>query len=106
MRPKAAKLIRAAQTVMGVSALAILCWSTYEVVLYLRTTPRFDVRKLSVVGIQHVQESQVLAKGGFEVGTNSFRVDLDEVRQRVEELDWVRYASVQRVFPDQIVIKI
>src|SRR5262249_13848505 len=51
-------------------------------------------------------ENEVLAKARFDVGTNVFRVDLDGIRERVEELDWVRYALVQRVLPDQIIIKI
>ena len=48
----------------------------------------------------------MLAKAGFEVGTNVFRVNLDQVRERVEDLQWVRNAIVERVLPDQIIIKV
>jgi cell division protein FtsQ len=75
-------------------------------VVFLTTDARFEVQKLSVSGLKRVEENQVLAKAGFEVGTNVFRVKLDEVRERVEELPWVRYATVERVLPDKIIIKV
>jgi cell division protein FtsQ len=75
-------------------------------VVFLTTDARFEVQKLSVSGLKHVEENQVLAKAGFEVGTNVFRVKLDKIRERVEELPWVRYATVERVLPDKIIIKI
>jgi cell division protein FtsQ len=106
MKSKIAMVFRAAQIVITVSALSGLCWGAYRVVLYLRTAPRFDVQQLSVSGLKRVKENEVLAKAGFEVGTNVFRVDLEEMRQKVEELDGVRYAAVQRVLPDQIIIKV
>jgi cell division septal protein FtsQ len=106
MKQKLAKLIRLVQITIAFSAVAGLLWGVFEVVSYLRTAHRFEVQKLSVSGLKHVEENEVLAKAGFEVGTNVFRVDLEEIRKRVEELDWVRYASVQRVLPDQIIIKV
>jgi len=106
MKQRLVHLLRYAHITMAIAALAGLCWGSYEVVLYLRTAPRFDVQKLSVYGLKRVEENQVLAKAGFDVGTNVFRVNLDEIRNRVEELDWVRYALVERVLPDQIIIKV
>src|SRR5215831_7250580 len=81
-------------------------WAAYSAVVFLTTDARFEVQKLSVSGLKRVEENQVLAKAGFEVGTNVFRVKLDRVRQRVEELPWVRYATVERVLPDKIIIKV
>src|SRR5205085_9558400 len=78
MQPKLAKLIKLLQIVIATSALLGLCWVGYESMVYLRTAPRFEVRKLSVSGLKRVQENQVLAKAGFEVGTNVFRANLDE----------------------------
>jgi cell division septal protein FtsQ len=97
--------------VVAASFLFALClvpigWAAYSAVVFLTTDARFEVQKLSVSGLKRVEENQVLAKAGFEVGTNVFRVNLDKVRERVEELPWVRYAMVERVFPDKIIIKI
>jgi cell division septal protein FtsQ len=81
-------------------------WAVYTGIVFLTSNPRFEVRKLSVSGLKRVEENQVLAKAGFGVGTNVFRVKLDEIRRHVEELQWVRHALVERVLPDQIIIKI
>ena len=106
MKPMTVRLIRFLQALMVVSSLAGLGWAAYQAVLYLRTSPRFEVQKFSISGVRRIEESVVLARAGLEAGTNIFQLDLNEVRRHVEDLDWVRYASVQRVLPDQIVIKI
>jgi len=106
MKIKAGKLIRSGQIVAAVAVFAVLFWATYETVVYFRTAPRFEVKQLSVLGLKRVRQNQVLAKAGFVVGTNVFCISLDEIRERVEDLEWVRYAAVQRVLPDEIVIKI
>jgi cell division septal protein FtsQ len=103
---KMAKLIRVAQVAMAVAAFSVLCWAGYSVIVYLATAPRFEVRKLSVSGLKRVEENQILAKAGFEMGTNVFKVNLRQIRERVEELEWVRHAMVERVLPDQIIVKV
>jgi cell division protein FtsQ len=106
MKFKAAKLLWIAQVMISLSGFAVLGWGVYEGVFYLRTAPRFQVQKLTVSGLKHIHESDVLMRPGFEVGTNIFKIRLDEIRTRVEEIPWVRYAQVQRVLPDQVVIKV
>jgi cell division protein FtsQ len=106
MKLKLSKLFRFVQIAASVLGLVVLCWTAYTAVLYVRTSPRFEVKKISVSGLKRVRESQVLAKAGFDVGANAFQVSLDDIRERVETLEWVRYATVQRVLPDEIVVKI
>jgi cell division protein FtsQ len=101
-----AALIRYLQIGVLLVSLGGLGWAGYTAAHFLRTAAVFDVKKLSVSGLKRVDENQVLAEAGFEVGTNIFKIDLTDVRQRVEGLQWVRYALVQRVLPDQIVVKV
>ena len=103
---KIAKLIRYAQIAAIVTGFLIVSWVGYSVIFYLATSPRFEVKKLSVAGLKRVEENQILARAGFEVGTNVFKVSLEEIRERIEDLQWVRYAIVERVLPDQIIIKV
>jgi cell division protein FtsQ len=93
------------------SLLFLIClipigWAAYSAVEYFTTDSRFEVQKLAVSGLKRVEENQVLAKTGFEVGTNVFHAKLDRIRERVEELPWVQHALVERVLPDKIIIKI
>ena len=101
-----ARLIRFAEVAMGIVALVILYWIGHAAVGYVAGAPRFEVQKLSVSGLKRVAESEVLAKAGFEIGTNVFKADLQQIREQVEELQWVRHALVERVLPDQIIIKV
>lgn len=103
---KTSKIKLFTQIVMATAGMAILCWAGYSVILYLTNAPRFEVQKLSVSGLKRVDENQVLAKAGFEAGTNVFSVNLQQIREQIEELQWVRHAMVERVLPDQIIIKI
>jgi len=100
------QFVRCLQTTAAVGILGGLCWGAYSVIVVLKAAPRFEVEKLSVSGLRRVDENQVLAKAGFEVGTNVFDVNLQEMRERVEQLQWVRHALVERVLPDQIIIKV
>ena len=103
---KMIKLIRIAQIAMITAAVLLTCWAGYSVVFYVTTASRFEVKKFSVSGLKRIDENQLLSKAGFEAGANVFRVDLQAIRQRVEALQWVRHAMVERVFPDQIIIKV
>lgn len=103
---KLAKLIRFGRIAAAVLSLAVICWIIYSASSYLVTAPRFEVKKFSVSGLKRVEENQIIAKAGFDLGTNVFRVNLQEIRKRVEELQWVRHAMVERALPDQIIIKV
>jgi cell division protein FtsQ len=100
------KLLIIVASLFFVICLIPLGWAAYSAAVYLMTDARFEVQKLSVSGLKRVDENEVLTKARFGVGTNVFRVKLDQIRERVEELPWVRYALVERVLPDKIIIKI
>ena len=76
----------------------------YLTAAYARSTERLEIRKMSVAGLHRVSENEVLARVNYTPGTNLLRVGLDGARRSVEEIPWVRHATVQRVWPDEIVI--
>jgi len=80
-------------------------WSGFE---YFRTAPRFSVRQITVVGLKRVDEDDVMQRVNLQTGknTNIFAVDMEDVRNRVEQIQWVRYATVARVLPDQLVVRV
>jgi cell division septal protein FtsQ len=101
-----AKIWKAMQLTSAVLALAVIGYGSYTAIRYLRTSERFQIHQLAVSSLKRVEENQVKAQANVEIGTNVFAVDLDELRERVESLPWVRYALVQRVLPDKIAIKV
>jgi cell division protein FtsQ len=92
--------------VAAVAVLIVGGYAVYTVIHYMRTSPRFAIRTVSVVGLNRVEEGRVLRQAGVKGTVNLFAVDLEGVRERVEALRWVRYATVQRLLPDTIAIKI
>jgi cell division protein FtsQ len=101
-----ARIWKSLLLITALSVVSIVGWGVYIVVHYLGTSPRFEVRKVAVAGLRRVESTAVLVQAGLPDKVNVFSVDLAKVRERVEELKWVRFATVQRVLPDAIGIKI
>jgi cell division protein FtsQ len=66
----------------------------------------FVVRDVFVVGRGETPKATLLDALDVKRGTPILAVDLEEARQRVQALPWVRQASVRRVLPDKLVIEI
>ena len=101
-----AELLRYVYVVVFVVVLVGFGWGLYQTAAYARNTERLEIRKMSVAGLHRVSENEVLARVGYTPGTNLLRVGLDDARRSVELIPWVRHATVQRVWPDEIVISV
>ena len=75
---------------------------------YLLRSPKFAIGIKEIQGLRHLSESQVLlkAKEIEEQNRSLFALDLDSLRTSVELLPWVRTATVQRVWPDRLMIQV
>ena len=84
------------------------CWlslalTSYAVVHYLRTTPRFDVKKVSVAGLKRVEDDAGVRAGGpARFRTISFRSISTTFANASKDSAGCAYATVQRVLPDKI----
>lgn len=69
---------------------------------------RLDLRVLNimVIGVEKLPQDQVLEASKIEVGDNIFLVDLAEVKGRIENLTWVREATISRSLPNSIIIDV
>ena len=87
------KLWKGLLVVSAVAGSGIVTLVGYTVVSYLYTSPRFEVKRLSVVRTQtRGAERRCLLKSVSKIRTNVFSVDLEQLRLRVEGLQWVRFA--------------
>jgi len=100
------KIWKALQILAVVTGVSVLGAAMYTTVQYLRTSPRFEVKKVRVLGFNRTAENHILSQADLPDRVNIFSVDLAGIRQRVETLQWVREAIVQRVFPDTVTIKV
>ena len=101
-----AKILRIVQISVIAVVFTTIGYVSYTLFHYATTSPRFEVKQLTVSGINNVAENEVLAYAELDSGTNVFAADLEEIRNRVEQIRWVRHALVQRVLPDQIIIRV
>ncbi len=66
---------------------------------------RFMLQSSSSViteGNQHVSRAELLDVFGGDIERNILRVSLDERKAELEEIPWVRHATVMRLLPDRI----
>ena len=87
-------------------ALLSFVWGVYRVVEHAETTERFEIRKISVWGMNRVSEAEILSRSGYTTDSNVLRVNLEQARIAIEGILWLRHATVQRVWPDEVVITV
>ena len=67
---------------------------------------RLNVAIKRIRGLRYVSESQVQSKlSGFE-NRNLYCMDLDEIRNSIEQIPWVSEVVVFRTFPDRLTIEV
>jgi len=84
-----------------VAALGGAVWGVTHVVL---STPYFFLASVELQGAKFVAQSQVEDQFVSDRGRSLLRVPLEERRQAIERIPWIRSAAVTRVFPDRIAV--
>lgn len=101
-----AKLLNAiANVLFSMVLLAVLGSGVWWVI----QRPVFALHVVRVEGeekreLRHVNTLTIREQALPKIGGNFFTANLDHVRQAFESVPWVRKASVQRVWPDKLVI--
>lgn len=100
------------RVVAGIAALMVLAalgagiWMVRE---FLRTDPRFRVasaEQIEVSGNHQVSADDVRSVFGSDVGHNLFFIPIALRRQEMEGLPWVETASVERLLPNRIHVRV
>ena len=66
----------------------------------------FAVDQIRVVGHRETSEIDILDKLGLDGWTSLIGFDVDHARAAISELPWVKVASVRKVYPDALEIRI
>ncbi|MEZ4600173.1 MAG: cell division protein FtsQ/DivIB [Syntrophotaleaceae bacterium] len=66
----------------------------------------FAVARVRVENQQRLSQEEILALSDIQVGANIFDLDLDMIGRKIEENPWVATACVERIFPDEVMIRV
>ncbi len=86
--------------------LAALAAGSFLMFKALERSEFFQVTAIRIQGCQRVTKNQVLEQSGVDIHTNLLALDLDEVKSRIEGLEWVEAAEVDRSWPNRLQITI
>jgi cell division protein FtsQ len=91
---------------IAAAALGCIAWAAGD---YGRHSWRFRIDSsdnLEITGVQNASRTRVLEVAGKDLGRNVFFISLDERKQQLEQIPWVESATVMRVLPNRISIRI
>lgn len=60
----------------------------------------------TILGLTHASRAQVLRVFSADFGRNIFQIPIDERRRKLLAIDWVEHASVSRIWPNRMVVRI
>ena len=67
---------------------------------------RLRVRRVELIGNEHVKVDELAAYTGIQVGSNLLDLDLDAIALQLRHHPWIESARVRRRLPDEVVIEI
>tara|TARA_B100000686_G_C16649591_1_gene894788 strand:+ start:269 stop:1174 length:906 start_codon:yes stop_codon:yes gene_type:complete len=73
---------------------------------FLLSSPRFQIQNVSFQGNQVLSNSEILEWMGSLKGRNLFAINLVELNQQLSKHPWVKSSSLQRKFPESLVIEV
>ena len=99
----------------GIAAVAVVGVSTamagYKVRRYVISDPQFNLSRdrkdaITIQGLVYASRSKVQRVFAADFDHSVFAVPLEERRRRLLAIDWIEDASVSRIWPDRLVVRI
>jgi cell division protein FtsQ len=109
-RPAGAGRVRSGRRIpwralaLGLTVIAVVVGAAWGATRVVLTNPYFFLSSVELQGAKFVAKSQVEDQFASDRGRSLLRVPLEERRQAIERIPWIRSAAVTRVFPDRIAV--
>ena len=85
----------------------LLVVATVVLGVWLARQPgRFALARIDLDGLVQTKQSTAMEKIRIQGGSNLLRIDPRVVKERLQDLPWVRSVQVRRVFPDALSVQI
>ncbi|MFO7153538.1 MAG: FtsQ-type POTRA domain-containing protein [Caldicoprobacter oshimai] len=69
-------------------------------------TEVFQVKKITVIGNQNIKEADIIRIAGIPLGQNIFKIDREQIRERIESNPLLKVLSIDFKYPNEIVINV
>jgi cell division protein FtsQ len=89
--------------------MAVVGGVAFSLIHYGTSSWRFRIESsdnIETSGMKNVSRAQVLDVLGADIGRNVFRIPLEDRKKQLEEIPWVRSATVMRLLPDKLRVHI
>lgn len=91
---------------LNVAAAAVLAYAGFQAFLVATTAPEFALETIDIVGTRHGSPDAVRARLASLRGRNLLVIDLDEVARAAASEPWVLRASVKRILPRTLRVRV
>ncbi len=91
---------------MSVLTVMVIGLLSGSLIVYMRTSPRFEITRIGVRGTSRLTPESIVEHLAIQPHTNIFQVQLADVEQQLEALQWIKEAQVFRNFPDKLSINL
>lgn len=73
---------------------------------FVATDSRFELNEPELKGVENASRARILQSFAPDAGRSIFHLPLAERRRRLLAIDWVEDASLSRIWPNQVVVRI
>ena len=86
--------------------IGLAAWGKNQVLGRLQDASGFRLARVSVEGNRFLKTDDLLKAAALPIGENMFKLDLSGAAERLERLDWVEKAFLERRLPQTILISV
>jgi len=88
---------------------AVILGPLFAVERFLTHSAEFTVAssdQIQIAGVEHASTAQILERFASDLGRNIFFIPLDARQQALEQIPWVRSATVLRIWPNRLQVRV
>jgi cell division septal protein FtsQ len=93
-------------TLVPVAGLLVLLAAVAGIVIYMHHAPAFEVTHIGIRGTVQLDPNDLAEHLNIQPHTNIFQIQLDEIQERLETLQWIKMVKVYRNVPNKLRIDV
>ena len=75
-------------------------------ILLIMFSPLFNIKEINVEGNELISKEQILSFAGIELETNTFKLNIGKISDKIKENLYIEEAEINRELPSKITIKV